>query len=218
MSPASRRRPVWTPRPSGCNSVGAPTSSTRTGERTSISSGRSPNSRRSRRCRRRSMRGGRHEPPGYGTLARAVFSDVAVSQIASARRAIGSGTGRTSSDGVIFNVSGRGADIWGTTDAFYYCAGARVGQLFADGASTQRYQHACVGESWRDDSREAGREREARVHAGLCRKGVSFQYRTETGGQTFQVTGHRRGASVAADRAKRRSNRRVVAGGRLHVE
>jgi regulation of enolase protein 1 (concanavalin A-like superfamily) len=123
-----------------------------------------------------------------GTLARAVFSDVVVSQTAWNGRAIGSGTGSASGDGVVFNISGRGSDIWGTSDAFYYVQAPVSGNV----ALTARVRSVSNTHAWakagvmiRESLAANARHAFMLVTPG---KGVSFQYRTETGGQTFQVT------------------------------
>jgi regulation of enolase protein 1 (concanavalin A-like superfamily) len=123
-----------------------------------------------------------------GTLARAVFSEVVVSQTAWTGRAIGSGTGSTSSDGVVFNVSGRGADIWGTSDAFYFVQAPASGNFSLTArvrSVTNTHAWAKAGVMIRESLTANARHAFMLVSAG---KGVSFQYRTATGGQTFQVT------------------------------
>ena len=123
-----------------------------------------------------------------GTLARAVFSDVAVSQIPWTGAAVGSGTGSASSDGVVFNVSGRGADIWGTSDAFYYVQAPASGNFSLTARVrniTNTHAWAKAGVMIRESLAANAKHAFALVTPG---KGVSFQYRAETGGQTFQVT------------------------------
>ena len=123
-----------------------------------------------------------------GTLARAVFSDVVISQTAWTGRAIGSGTGSSTSDGVVFNVSGRGADIWGTSDAFYFVQAPASGNF----EMTVRVRSVSNTHAWakagvmiRESLAANARHAFMLISAG---KGVSFQYRIDTGGQTFQVT------------------------------
>ena len=123
-----------------------------------------------------------------GTLARAMFSDVVVSQTAWTGGGIGSGTGSTSSDGVVFNVSGRGADIWGTSDAFYFVRAPASGAFSLTArvrSVTNTHAWAKAGVMIRESLAANARHAFMLVSAG---KGVSFQYRTATGGQTFQVT------------------------------
>jgi regulation of enolase protein 1 (concanavalin A-like superfamily) len=123
-----------------------------------------------------------------GTLARAAFSDVVISQTAWTGRAIGSGTGSSTSDGVVFNVSGRGADIWGTSDAFYFVQAPASGNF----EMTVRVRSVSNTHAWakagvmiRESLAANARHAFMLISAG---KGVSFQYRIDTGGQTFQVT------------------------------
>jgi regulation of enolase protein 1 (concanavalin A-like superfamily) len=123
-----------------------------------------------------------------GTLARAVFSDVVIDQTPWTGRAIGSGTGSASSDGVVFNVAGRGADIWGTSDAFYYVQAPASGNFSLTArvrSVTNTHAWAKAGVMIRESLAANAKHGFMLVSAG---KGVSFQYRTETGGQTFQLT------------------------------
>ena len=123
-----------------------------------------------------------------GTLARAVFSDVFVSQITWTGQAIGSGTGSATENGVVFNVSGRGADIWNTSDAFHYLhtvASGRFSLTARVRSLTNTHAWAKAGVMIRESLAANARHAFALVTPG---KGVSFQYRPQTGGQTFQVT------------------------------
>jgi len=123
-----------------------------------------------------------------GTLARAVFSEVLVSPSQWTGRAIGSGTGSATEDGVVFNLSGRGADIWGTSDAFYYLHMPASGSFTLTARVrniTNTHAWAKAGVMIRESLAANARHAFALITPG---KGVSFQYRTQTGGQTFQVT------------------------------
>ena len=154
-----------------------------------------------------------------GTLARGQFSEVLTSQTRWSGRAIGSGAGSATEDGVVFNLSGRGADIWGTSDAFYYLhtpASGRFSLTARVRSVTNTHAWAKAGVMIRESLAANARHAFALVTPG---KGVSFQYRPETGGQTFQVTPGT-GAAPAWLRIlpEWRSNRRVVVHERLHVE
>ncbi|MCU1385752.1 MAG: hypothetical protein JWL71_4449 [Acidobacteria bacterium] len=113
-----------------------------------------------------------------GKVATASFSNVTLRRTSPlSGTAIGTGSGSLTSDGVSYTVTGNGADIWGTADAFYYVSmprsddvtiTARVRSLAAT------HDSAKAGVMIREDLTAGSRQVMTVVMPG---KGVAMQYR-----------------------------------------
>jgi len=123
-----------------------------------------------------------------GTVATARFSAVDFRQnLAWSSADLGGGGGSIASDGVITSVTGKGTDIWGTSDQFQF---AYAGWGFLEGAVTARVRSVQNVNAWT----KAGvmfREQTAPAQAASARyvfvmvtpgKGVTMQYRSAAGG------------------------------------
>ena len=125
-----------------------------------------------------------------GTAAAATFSNVTVAFNPTWETAdIGSTGGSFTSDGVITSLTGKGADIWGTSDQFRF---AHTGLWFIDGSLTGRVRSVQNVNAWtkagvmfRESLDANSRYVFAMVTPG---KGVTLQYRATTGGSAASVT------------------------------
>jgi regulation of enolase protein 1 (concanavalin A-like superfamily) len=100
-----------------------------------------------------------------------------------------SAAGTANSDGSIFNVTGRGADIWGTADAFNYTYRTISGDatIVARVASVQNADvWTKAGVMIRETLNAGSTHALALVSAG---KGVKFQRRPTTGGDSLSTSG-----------------------------
>jgi regulation of enolase protein 1 (concanavalin A-like superfamily) len=100
-----------------------------------------------------------------------------------------SGAGPASSDGSIFSVTGQGADIWGTADAFNYTYRTISGNatIVARVASVQNVDvWTKAGVMIRETLNADAAHALALVSAG---KGVKFQRRPTTGGVSLSTSG-----------------------------
>jgi hypothetical protein len=118
-----------------------------------------------------------------GTLATATFSQVVVAPLPQWSTAdIGTSGGGASSDGTVFAVTGKGADIWGTSDAFRYVYIPWNG----DGTMTARIRSIQNTSVWAKGGvmfRESLSANAAHAFAmATPGKGVTMQYRSATGG------------------------------------
>lgn len=123
-----------------------------------------------------------------GVVASASFSRVAIQGVLPLTgRAVGAGSGSVTTDGVVFTTAGRGADIWGAADAFYFVAmtwpndvtiTARVRSI----ANTHAWSKA--GVMIREDLTAGSRHVMALVSPG---KGVAMQYRSTPGAASLQA-------------------------------
>jgi hypothetical protein len=129
-----------------------------------------------------------------GKVASASFSRVTLQRtLPLSGAAVGSGSGSLTSDGVSDTVTGKGADIWGTADAFYYVSmpwsndvtvTARVRSLGAT------HESAKAGVMIREDLTAGSRQVMTVVTPG---KGVAMQYRATPRAASVQaatVPGH----------------------------
>jgi hypothetical protein len=123
-----------------------------------------------------------------GSVASATFSRVEIQRtLPLAGRAIGTGSGSFTTDGVNYTATGRGADIWGTADAFFY-----VCMPFeSDITITVRVWSITAAEAWakagvmiREDLTPGSRHVMAVVTPG---KGVAMQYRPTPGAASVQA-------------------------------
>ena len=123
-----------------------------------------------------------------GQIATATFSQVDVRITpALTGQAIGTGTGSFTTDGVTTTVTGRGVDIWGTADAFFYVSLRTASNI----SITARVRSIAGAEAWtkagvmvREDLTPGSRHAMAVVTPG---KGVAMQYRPEPGGASLQA-------------------------------
>jgi VCBS repeat protein len=124
-----------------------------------------------------------------GTLARATFSNLRGGQLPEwvGPQAIGSSTAAATYDFTDYALTARGADIWGVGDAFAYLwtSGAGV----ADATLTARvvsidntHAWAKAGVMFRESLGAGSKHVFVMVTPG---KGISLQYRPQTGGQSF---------------------------------
>jgi regulation of enolase protein 1 (concanavalin A-like superfamily) len=118
-----------------------------------------------------------------GTLATAHFSQIAIEPLLTWTTAqIGPGASDSFVDGTFFSAQNRGADIWGTADAFTYIYTRWSG----DGALTAKINHLDFAHAWTKggvmfrESLAAG-SRHAFVLAS-AEKGLALQYRPSTNG------------------------------------
>ena len=123
-----------------------------------------------------------------GVVATASFSRVAVGgTLTLTGNAIGSGTGSVSTDGVVYTVDGKGADIWGTADAFYYVALKWSGDVTVTArvrSVTATHASAKAGVMIRENLTAGSRHAMTVVMPG---KGVAMQYRAAPGGVSTQA-------------------------------
>jgi regulation of enolase protein 1 (concanavalin A-like superfamily) len=118
-----------------------------------------------------------------GALATANFSQMTIEPLLTWTTAqIGPGASDSFVDGTFFSAQNRGADIWGTSDAFTYVFTRWSG----DGALTARINHLDLADAWTKggvmfrESLDAG-SRHAFVLAS-AEKGLALQYRASTNG------------------------------------
>jgi regulation of enolase protein 1 (concanavalin A-like superfamily) len=123
-----------------------------------------------------------------GKVATATFSDVTLQRaLPWTGRAIGNGSGSFSTSGVTITATGRGADIWGAADAFFY-----VSMPYSDDLTfTARVDRITGAQAWakagimiREDLTAGSRHVMAVVTPG---KGVAMQYRPTPGGASVQA-------------------------------
>ena len=122
-----------------------------------------------------------------GTVATARFSHVLVAgALPLIGRAIGTGTGSLNTDGVVYSVTGKGADIWGAADSLFYVSmpwendvviTARVRSL------TATHVAAKAGVMIRENLTAGSRHVMTIVTPG---KGIAMQHRSAQGGITVQ--------------------------------
>jgi hypothetical protein len=123
-----------------------------------------------------------------GLVANASFSRVAIQALLPLTgRAVGAGSGSVTTDGVIFTTAGRGADIWGTADAFYFVSmtwpndvtiTARVRSI------PNTHAWAKAGVMIRENLTAGSRHVMAVVTPG---EGVAMQYRSTPGAASLQA-------------------------------
>jgi len=119
-----------------------------------------------------------------GTVATATFSNaLAAGQLPWTGTAVGAASGSLASwDGTVMSVQGRGADIWGTADAFYYVHSTWSGDV----TITARVRSVTNTEAWTKAGvmvRESLDPGSMHVMAVVTPgKGVAMQYRATTGG------------------------------------
>jgi hypothetical protein len=123
-----------------------------------------------------------------GSVATASFSRVAIQNtLPLAGRAIGTGSGSLAQDGVTITATGRGADIWGSADAFFF-----VSMPYQNDVTiTARVDSVTGSEAWakagvmiREDVTAGSRHVMAVITPG---KGVAMQYRSTPGGASLQA-------------------------------
>jgi hypothetical protein len=122
-----------------------------------------------------------------GRVASASFSGVVFSATPFTGHAIGTGSGSFTAEGPTITATGRGADIWGTADAFFYVAmkqqrGLTVTAEVRSISPTDAWSKA--GVMIREDLTPAARHVMAVVTPG---KGVAMQYRPSPGGPSVQA-------------------------------
>jgi regulation of enolase protein 1 (concanavalin A-like superfamily) len=124
-----------------------------------------------------------------GTRARATFSSLRGGQIPEwvGPRAIGSNTASASYDATDYALTSRGPDIWGVGDAFAYLwtstAAVAESTIIARVLSVDNtHAWAKAGVMFRESLDPGSKHVFAMVTPG---KGLSLQYRPETGGQSF---------------------------------
>lgn len=123
------------------------------------------------------------------TAATATFSQVRLAPLAVwAGTPVGNVGAQYSTDGTVFNVIGRGNDFWGTADQGYYV----WTPLDGDGTITARVLSIQNTNAWakagvmiRESLAANSRQVDMIVSPS---KGVTMQYRSDPGGQTFSVT------------------------------
>jgi len=123
-----------------------------------------------------------------GKVATGVFSRVEIQAPPPLTgHAIGSGSGSFTTDGIVYTVTGRGADIWGSADAFFYVSFQTSNSI----AITARVRSIDGAEAWtkagvmiREDLTAGSRHAMAVMTRG---KGVAMQYRPEPGGTSLQA-------------------------------
>lgn len=123
-----------------------------------------------------------------GTVASASFSRVVLQgALPLTGRPIGAGSGSVVTDGVAFTITGQGADIWGTADAFYYVAMPWQNDL----TITARVRSIANANAWakagvmvRENLTPGSRHVMAVVTPG---KGVAMQYRSAPGAASLQA-------------------------------
>ena len=102
---------------------------------------------------------------------------------------IGAASGNlTSWDGTVMTVEGRGADIWGSADAFYFVRGFVSGDRTITArvrSVTNTHAWAKAGVMFRESNAANAKQVMVVVTPG---KGVSMQYRTSTGGTSGSIT------------------------------
>ena len=126
-------------------------------------------------------------------VATASFSRVTIQPaLTLTGHAVGAGSGSVEPDGVTFTATGKGVDIWGAADAFYYAAMPYSNDVVI----TARVKRITESDAWakagvmiREDLTPGSRHVMAVVTPG---KGVAMQSRATPGGaslQTAQVAG-----------------------------
>ncbi|MGH9142367.1 MAG: hypothetical protein ACRD2I_14640 [Vicinamibacterales bacterium] len=123
-----------------------------------------------------------------GRIASASFSDVTIqTALPLEGRTIGTASGSVTTSGVTLTTTGRGADIWGSADAFYYVSMP----YSSDVTVTARVRSIAGTEAWakagvmiRDDLTPGSRHVMAVVTPG---KGVAMQYRSSPGAASVQA-------------------------------
>jgi hypothetical protein len=124
-----------------------------------------------------------------GAVAQATFSNLRSGQLPEwiGPRGIGTTTAGGSFDGTDYTLSGRGTDIWGTADAFTYLWTPT--NVFTEWTIIARvvsvdntHAWAKAGVMFRESLQPGSRHVFAMVTPG---KGLSLQYRPQTGGQSF---------------------------------
>jgi regulation of enolase protein 1 (concanavalin A-like superfamily) len=118
-------------------------------------------------------------PPSAGTIGEWTFSDVGATGIA----------GGSSLSGSTYSLRGGGADIWGTADAFHFLRQPVSGDWEIEArVATVENIHAWTkaGVMIRDTADAGSKHAAIYVTPG---KGISFQYRTSTGGTSGAGTG-----------------------------
>ena len=118
-----------------------------------------------------------------GTLATAKFAGFRLAALqAWTGAAVGAASGSSTNDDTTFSVSGMGADVWGTSDAFYFVSvpWSGAGQITVRMQSVQ-FTHAWAkaGVMIRESLASGSKHAFAFVTPG---KGVSLQYRNATSG------------------------------------
>jgi hypothetical protein len=131
-----------------------------------------------------------------GVVATAGFANVELKYSEVLRPAdIGTTGGGTTSDGVITSVTGKGADIWGTSDQFHY---ASTFWSYLDGSITARVRsvenvHAWTkaGVMFRESSSGSTLDANGKYVFVMVTpgKGVTMQFRSTTGGAAASVAG-----------------------------
>jgi hypothetical protein len=124
-----------------------------------------------------------------GTTATAKFSNVRVGRLPTITgTAVGGATGSATFDGTTFTVTGKGTDIWGTSDQFFFANTLLTG----DGSITARVRSVQNTHVWakagvmiRDTIDASSKHVDIVVTPG---KGVAMQYRPQTGGLSFMQT------------------------------
>ncbi|HEY7289311.1 MAG TPA: FG-GAP-like repeat-containing protein [Vicinamibacterales bacterium] len=123
-----------------------------------------------------------------GMLATGTFSNVTIeTTLPFTGTAIGNGSGSFTHSGPVFTVTGRGADVWGTADAFFYVSIKRS----LDVTITARVQSLSNTDVWakagvmiREDLTPGSRHVMMVATPG---RGVSFQYRPAPGAASLQA-------------------------------
>jgi regulation of enolase protein 1 (concanavalin A-like superfamily) len=123
-----------------------------------------------------------------GQVASATFSRVEIQGALSLTgHPVGTGSGSFTTDGVVYTVTGRGADIWGSADAFFYVSLRTSNSI----AITARVRSISGSEAWtkagvmiREDLTPGSRHAMAVVTPG---KGVAMQYRAAPGAASLQA-------------------------------
>jgi hypothetical protein len=123
-----------------------------------------------------------------GKVATASFSRVTIQSALTLKgNAIGAGSGSVMPDGVTFTATGKGADIWGAADAFFYASMPYSNDV----AITARVKSITDSDAWakagvmiREDLSPGSRHVMAVVTPG---RGVAMQYRDTPGGTSVQA-------------------------------
>jgi len=124
-----------------------------------------------------------------GSVATATFSNVVV-ELATpwVGRPIGAATGSVTTDGVLFTTTGKGPDIWGSADAFYFVS---FSWPVGDVTITARVKGVSNAHAWSKagvmirESLSAGSKHVMMVVTPG--KGIAMQYRKSTGGDSAQA-------------------------------
>jgi hypothetical protein len=123
-----------------------------------------------------------------GKVATASFSRVTIQPaLTLTGHAIGAGSGSVTPDGVTFTATGKGADIWGTADAFFYASMPYSNDVMITArvhSITDSNAWAKAGVMIREDLTAGSRHVMAVVTPG---KGVAMQSRATPGGASVQA-------------------------------